>query len=386
MVTPFENEALVVTLPRGQSYPIWVAWGILEDLGALLRRAGMQGDPFVLSDQTVWGLYGPRTEKSLDEAGYRVAGTFVIEEGEDAKSIENWRKILDWLVRLEDGTVRSMFLLNLGGGVVGDLGGFAAATYRRGIPFVQVPTTLLAQVDSSVGGKTGVNHPLGKNLIGAFHQPSAVVADLATLSTLPDRQVRSGLVEVVKYGLIRDEEFFAFLESRLAAVLSLEREPLGHAVRRSCAIKAEIVGQDEREKQGIRTLLNLGHTFGHALEAWGGYSGRLIHGEAVAAGMVLAFELSEEIGQCPAGQAARVARHLADAGLPTSLRDVRRLVGEPLPTAAHFLDLMAQDKKVSGGIITLILARGIGEAFVSRDVAPSTLDHFLRERIAQSGS
>jgi len=376
MVTPFGNEALVVTLPRGQSYPVWAAWGILEDLGALLRRAGMQGDPFVLSDQTVWGLYGPRTDKALNEAGYRVAGTFVIEEGEDAKSIENWRKILDRLVRLEDGTVRSLFLINLGGGVVGDLGGFAAATYRRGIPFVQVPTTLLAQVDSSVGGKTGVNHPLGKNLIGAFHQPSAVVADLATLSTLPDRQVRSGLVEVVKYGLIRDEEFFAFLESRLAAVLSLEREPLGHAVRRSCAIKAEIVGLDEREKQGIRTLLNLGHTFGHALEAATGY-GRLAHGEAVAAGILCSAELSVSLGLLAEGERERIVNLLERMGLTSPLRGV---------DAERVLDAMKRDKKFIHGRNRFVLLEKVGKARVVEDVDPGLVEKSLRACLDSTGS
>lgn len=376
MVTPFGNEALVVTLPRGQSYPVWAAWGILEDLGALLRRAGMQGDPFVLSDQTVWGLYGPRTDKALNEAGYRVAGTFVIEEGEDAKSIENWRKILDRLVRLEGGTVRSLFLINLGGGVVGDLGGFAAATYRRGIPFVQVPTTLLAQVDSSVGGKTGVNHPLGKNLIGAFHQPSAVVADLATLSTLPDRQVRSGLVEVVKYGLIRDEEFFAFLESRLAAVLSLEREPLGHAVRRSCAIKAEIVGLDEREKQGIRTLLNLGHTFGHALEAATGY-GRLAHGEAVAAGILCSAELSVSLGLLAEGERERIVNLLERMGLTSPLRGV---------DAERVLDAMKRDKKFIHGRNRFVLLEKVGKARVVEDVDPGLVEKSLRACLDSTGS
>jgi 3-dehydroquinate synthase len=376
MVTPFGNEALVVTLPRGQSYPVWAAWGILEDLGALLRRAGMQGDPFVLSDQTVWGLYGPRTDKALNEAGYRVAGTFVIEEGEDAKSIENWRKILDRLVRLEDGTVRSLFLINLGGGVVGDLGGFAAATYRRGIPFVQVPTTLLAQVDSSVGGKTGVNHPLGKNLIGAFHQPSAVVADLATLSTLPDRQVRSGLVEVVKYGLIRDEEFFAFLESRLAAVLSLEREPLGHAVRRSCAIKAEIVGLDEREKQGIRTLLNLGHTFGHALEAATGY-GRLAHGEAVAAGILCSAELSVSLGLLAEGERERIVNLLERMGLTSPLRGV---------DAERVLDAMKRDKKFIHRRNRFVLLEKVGKARVVEDVDPGLVEKSLRACLDSTGS
>jgi len=336
----------------------------------------MQGDPFVLSDQTVWGLYGPRTDKALNEAGYRVAGTFVIEEGEDAKSIENWRKILDRLVRLEDGTVRSLFLINLGGGVVSDLGGFAAATYRRGIPFVQVPTTLLAQVDSSVGGKTGVNHPLGKNLIGAFHQPSAVVADLATLSTLPDRQVRSGLVEVVKYGLIRDEEFFAFLESRLAAVLSLEREPLGHAVRRSCAIKAEIVGLDEREKQGIRTLLNLGHTFGHALEAATGY-GRLAHGEAVAAGILCSAELSVSLGLLAEGERERIVNLLERMGLTSPLRGV---------DAERVLDAMKRDKKFIHGRNRFVLLEKVGKARVVEDVDPGLVEKSLRACLDSTGS
>lgn len=375
MATSFENEPLVVTLPRGQSYPIWAAWGILEDLGGLLRRAGIQGDPFVVSDQTVWGLYGPRTEKSLDEAGYRVAGTFVIEEGEDAKSIQNWRRVLDRLILLEDGTVRSLFLLNLGGGVVGDLGGFAAATYRRGIPFVQVPTTLLAQVDSSVGGKTGVNHPLGKNLIGAFHQPSAVVADLATLSTLPDRQVRSGLVEVVKYGLIRDEEFFAFLENRLAAVLSLERESLGHAVRRSCAIKAEIVGLDEREKQGIRTLLNLGHTFGHALEAATGY-GRLAHGEAVAAGILCSAELSVSLGLLAGEERERIVKLLERMRLASPLRGV---------DAERVLDAMKRDKKFIHGRNRFVLLEKVGRARVVEDLDPGLVEKSLRACLDSTG-
>ncbi len=363
-----ENEALVVTLPRGESYPIWVAWGILEDLGSLLRRAGLKGDPFVLSDETVWRLYGPRTERSLGEAGYRVAGTLVVEDGEDAKSLENWREVLDRLVLLEDGTVRSLFLLNVGGGVVGDLGGFAAATYRRGIPFVQVPTTLLAQVDSSVGGKTGVNHPLGKNLIGAFHQPAAVVADLATLSTLPDRQVRSGLVEVVKYGLIRDAEFFDFLESQLPALLALQREPLGQAVRRSCAIKAEIVSLDEREKQGLRTLLNLGHTFGHALEAAAGY-GLLTHGEAVAAGIVCAAALSVSLGLLAEGDRQRIVKLLERMGLAAPVRGV---------DAERVLDAMKRDKKFLHGRNRFVLLEKVGKARVVEDVDPGLVEESLR--------
>jgi len=253
--------------------------------------------------------------------------------------------------------------------VIGDIAGFAAACYQRGVGYVQVPTTLLAQVDSSVGGKTGVNHPGGKNLIGAFHQPTAVIADTDTLSTLPDRELRAGLTEVVKAALVADAAFFAWLESNAKRLLAREPEALAEAIRRACAIKAAIVAQDERE-QGPRALLNLGHTFGHAIEAGAGF-GAVLHGEAVAAGLVLAAELSARTGRMPAADAARVRALLEAAGLP---------VDPPRIGRVRMLELMAMDKKVKGGAIRLVLLDGIGEAVVTADYPRDALESLLQEQ------
>jgi 3-dehydroquinate synthase len=265
-----------------------------------------------------------------------------------------------------------MFLLNLGGGVVGDLGGFAAATYRRGIPFVQVPTTLLAQVDSSVGGKTGVNHPSGKNLIGAFYQPSLVVVDLLTLRSLPDRQVRSGLVEVVKVGLIWDASFFRFLEDHLVRILGLEREPLRQVVSRSCAIKAEIVSQDEREKKGVRTLLNFGHTFGHALEAATGFS-RLTHGEAVAIGILCAAWVSVALGMLARSEYDRIENLLKKMGMDTRIREV---------DANRVWEAMKRDKKFLHGRNRFVLLEGAGRARIVENVDAKVLGQALKAHLA----
>ena len=265
----------------------------------------------------------------------------------------------------------------LGGGVVGDITGFAAGIVLRGLDFVQVPTTLLAQVDSSVGGKTGINTPRGKNLVGLFHQPRLVLADVGTLGTLGTRQLRAGYAEVIKYGLIDDATFFAWLETHGAAVCAGDREAQIHAVRVSCAAKAAIVAADEREA-GRRALLNLGHTFGHALEAETGYDGTLLHGEAVAAGMMLAFDLSVRLGLCPAGDTARVRRHLEAVGLPCAFAALpaRRWSADTL--TAH----MTRDKKVRDGRTVFVLARGIGKAFVSRDVDIDDVRQLLRDAIA----
>ena len=366
------SEQIHVTLPHGSGYPIWIDWGCLPGLGDLLRQHGIRGEVFLLSDRTVWSLYGRQVEEALQGSGCALLDHFLLEEGEESKSIENWRAVLDRLVALEDGTSRQMFLLNLGGGVVGDLGGFAAATYRRGIPFVQVPTTLLAQVDSSVGGKTGVNHPSGKNLIGAFYQPSLVVVDLLTLRSLPDRQVRSGLVEVVKVGLIWDASFFRFLEDHLVRILGLEREPLRQVVSRSCAIKAEIVSQDEREKKGVRTLLNFGHTFGHALEAATGFS-RLTHGEAVAIGILCAAWVSVTLGMLARSEYDRIENLLKKMGMDTRIREV---------DANRVWEAMKRDKKFLHGRNRFVLLEGAGRARIVENVDAKVLGQALEAHLA----
>jgi shikimate kinase / 3-dehydroquinate synthase len=277
---------------------------------------------------------------------------------------------------LELGLERGDLVLPLGGGVIGDLAGFAAGILRRGVRFVQIPTSLLAQVDSSVGGKTGINTPQGKNLIGVFHQPSLVIADTAVLTTLPAREMRAGYAEVAKYGLLGDAPFFAWLEANWQAVFGNNGPALTNAIETSVTAKAAIVARDETET-GDRALLNLGHTFGHALEAWTGYSDRLLHGEGVAIGMCLAFRLSEELGLCPAGTAARVEAHLKAVGLPTRIADIPGGKADP----AELYRLMGQDKKVKAGKLAFILVRGIGQAFVTRDVAPDTVLAFLTREI-----
>ena len=264
-------------------------------------------------------------------------------------------------------------VIALGGGVVGDLAGFAASILRRGVRLVQIPTTLLAQVDSSVGGKTGIDTAQGKNLIGAFHQPSLVLADISVLGTLAAREFRAGYAEVMKYGLIGDAPFFAWLEENWKQIFSGKGPARASAIATSCRAKAAIVEADEREETGMRALLNLGHTFGHALEAYAGYSDRLLHGEAIAIGMRQAFGFSVEAGLCPASDAARVERHLEAVGLPSTIADIP---GEP-PKPERLLKLMAQDKKVKGGKLALVLVRGIGQAYLERDVPMDRLTAFL---------
>jgi 3-dehydroquinate synthase len=277
---------------------------------------------------------------------------------------------------LEARIERGDLVIALGGGVVGDLAGFAAAVVRRGMRFIQVPTTLLAQVDSSVGGKTGINSTFGKNLVGAFHQPSLVIADTALLDTLPPREIRAGYAEVVKYGLIDDEAFFHWCEANWRGVFA-GGPARDHAVAQSCRAKAAVVVRDERE-EGDRALLNLGHTFGHALERLVGYDGaRLIHGEAVAIGLALAFRFSVRLGLCPGQDAERVARHLATVGLPTRLEDVPGGCG----TAEALVEAMAQDKKVKAGALTFILARGIGQSFIAPGVEAEAVRAFLAQEL-----
>ncbi|MEK7245329.1 MAG: 3-dehydroquinate synthase family protein, partial [Pseudomonadota bacterium] len=268
----------------------------------------------------------------------------------------------------------------LGGGVIGDLTGFAAAVVLRGVNFIQVPTTLLAQVDSAVGGKTGINTRHGKNLVGAFHQPRLVLADVAALDTLPRRELLAGYAEIAKYGLIGDPGFFAWLEANGAAVIAGDRAARRHAVRTSCAAKAAVVAADETEK-GERALLNLGHTFGHALEAETGFGEALLHGEAVAVGLALAFDFSARLGLSPPEDAARVRRHLVAIGLPAELAHLHRFGRKPGWTAERLMTHMGRDKKVAGGMLTFILARGIGQAFIRHDVDAAELGRFLAERL-----
>jgi 3-dehydroquinate synthase len=277
---------------------------------------------------------------------------------------------------IEQGVERGDCVIAFGGGVVGDLAGFAASILRRGVRVVQMPTSLLAQVDSSVGGKTGIDTRQGKNLIGTFHQPSMVLADISVLSTLSAREFRAGYAEVVKYGLIDDAPFFAWLEENWAEVFAASGAKRRYAVETSVRAKAAIVAEDEREETGKRTLLNLGHTFGHALEAFAGYSDRLLHGEAISIGMRLAFAFSVELGLCPAADASRVERHFAAVGLPVKIPAIPG--AQPKPDA--LLRLMAQDKKVKGGRLALVLVRGIGQAFIERDVPLPLLTEFLVQK------
>ena len=344
-----------------RSYPILIG-GALLDESALIARHVPGRDVLLVSNVVVAPLYAERLTASL--ASRRVVEV-TLPDGEAHKTLANVSRILDVLVANRFG--RDCTVVALGGGVVGDMAGFAAACYQRGVAYVQVPTTLLAQVDSSVGGKTGVNHPGGKNLIGAFHQPAAVIADTRTLTTLPPRELRAGLAEVIKYGLIRDAGFFAWLEAHMDALLAGDPQALAHAIYRSCEIKAEIVGRDEREL-GERAVLNLGHTFGHAIEAATGYTAWL-HGEAVGAGMLMAASMSRQFGTMPQEELERLEALLRRTGLPVAARDV------PGDLA---LEHMKIDKKAKEGRMRLVLLRRIGECYVTSDFPDPALHSTVR--------
>ena len=348
-------ESVAVELgPR--SYEVLIGRGLIAEAGKRIRALAPRARVAVISDERVAGLHLPALRAALEAAGL-AAPALVLPAGEATKSWDQLGRAVEWLIaqRIERGDL----VIALGGGVIGDLAGFAAAILRRGVRFVQVPTTLLAQVDSSVGGKTGINSPQGKNLIGAFHQPALVLADIDLLATLAPRDFRAGYGEVAKYGLLGDEAFFGWLERHGPA---LREDPglLQRAVRHSVAMKAGIVRRDETE-QGERALLNLGHTFGHALEAATGYGERLLHGEAVAIGCALAFELSVRMGLCSQEAPSRVAAHLERMGLP---HRIAAIPGD-LPDDEALIALMAQDKKVVDGRLRLVLAHGIGRAFVT---------------------
>lgn len=351
MTAPIE-----VSLPGERGYPILLGDDLLGAPRLLEPYVGTQA--LVVSNAAVAGLYLDKVRRSLSSADQ--VDVVEIGDGERFKTLETYATVLDRLVERRHN--RSTTVVALGGGVVGDVAGFAAATYQRGVGLVQIPTTLLALVDSSVGGKTAVNHPAGKNLVGAFHQPQAVIADVGVLATLPEREFRAGLAEVVKYGIIADAAFFGWLESHMDDLLSRNPASLIHAIRRSCEIKAAVVAGDERE-QGRRVILNFGHTFGHAIEAVTAYE-RFLHGEAVAAGMVMAMDLSIRLGRSNDQDAKRVRRLIERSGLATEAMDV---------DVEAMLDAMGMDKKVMDGRLRLVVCDGIGAASVTGDVPEPTL-------------
>jgi 3-dehydroquinate synthase len=360
-----------VHVPLGErAYDILIGEGLIEGAGERLA-AMFPGRRFgIVTDLDVAAAQYPRLENSLNGAGLKHT-QITVPAGESAKSFGRLEEVVGGILdaKLERGDI----VVALGGGVIGDLAGFAASIARRGMDFVQIPTTLLAQVDSSVGGKTGINAPQGKNLIGAFHQPRLVLADLTALDTLPPRQFAAGYAEVVKYGLIDDEDFFFWLEQHRGHVFT-GGPARAEAVARACESKVRFVLADEKET-GVRALLNLGHTFGHALERATGYSDRLLHGEGVAIGMVLAHRFSAKMGLAPSQDTGRIAAHLRDAGLPTSLAEISGSV----PPTAVLMDAIAQDKKVVRGALTFILTRGIGKAFIEKNVDPAAVAAFLDE-------
>ena len=354
-------------------YDLVIGDGLLERAGALLAPVIPQKRAVVITDETVAALHLPAVMAGLAETGI-VASQIVVPPGEASKSLAVYADVVDQLLaaRVE----RRSTVIALGGGVVGDLAGFAAATTLRGLPFVQMPTTLLSQVDSSVGGKTGVNTARGKNLVGAFHQPRLVLADTGTLGTLPPRELRAGYAEIAKAGLIGDAAFFGWCEQYGAAVVAGGREAQAEAIMRACAFKAAVVGDDEREEKpdNGRALLNLGHTFAHALEAEYGYTGGLLHGEAVAVGLGLAFRLSARLGLCDAAVAERVVAHIGSVGLAAELAMLNRRF-----SAATLIGHMQRDKKMQDGRLKFILARGIGQAFTSSDVPEAAVVELLRD-------
>jgi 3-dehydroquinate synthase len=348
-----------------RSYPIHIGPGLLKRVDLVLEKMP-QKTAALVTNTTVEPLYARELVAALETAGVRVVPV-VLPDGEAYKNWESLSHIFDLLIagRCE----RRSTVIALGGGVIGDLAGFAAAIYQRGVPFIQVPTTLLAHVDSAVGGKTAINHPAGKNMIGAFYQPRTVIIDTDTLQTLPDREFAAGVAEVIKYGAIRDEAFFCWLEQHIRQVMARDPDALGYAIERSCINKAEVVGLDERET-GERALLNYGHTFGHAIETGVGY-GAWLHGEAVAVGMVLAARLSRSLGLLHAQDVARLTSLLRLAGLP---------VDAPELSVERYFELMSHDKKVEGGRLRFILLRRLGEAFVASDVPRSAVAEILTQR------
>lgn len=360
-----------------RSYDIEIGPGLIGEAGRLIRPHLERARVAVISDENVAPLHLENLINSLKSNDISTS-SLTLPAGEATKSWPHFTRSVEWL--LEERIERHDMIVALGGGVIGDLVGFAAAVLRRGVRFVQVPTSLLAQVDSSVGGKTGINAPQGKNLIGAFHQPALVLADSDALATLPSRDFLAGYGEVVKYGLLGDLKFFQHLEANSSSFLSREPQTLVAAVKRACEMKSAIVARDETE-QGDRALLNLGHTFCHSLEAATGYSDRLLHGEGVAIGCALAFEISARMGLCSQEDPSRVRAHLKDMKMKADLSDIK---GD-LPSSEELIALMHQDKKVRDGRIHFVMARGIGEAFVTPDVDLDIVRQVLDEQLAAKG-
>ncbi len=376
MSAPPGTRVIVPVALAGRSYDIVIGRGVLAEAGGRIRALLPRANAAIVTDATVAERHLATLRESLAAAGVRTA-EIVLPPGEPTKSFARLEEVCDGIIaaRLERGDA----VIALGGGVIGDLAGFAAAVVRRGMTFVQIPTTLLAQVDSSVGGKTAINSRHGKNLVGAFHQPALVIADTALLDTLPEREFRAGYAEVAKYGLLGDAGFFDWLEAGAWRGIFAGGPEREEAVRRCCAAKAAIVARDETET-GDRALLNLGHTFGHALEAVVRYDGRrLVHGEAIAIGMRLAFDFSQELGLCSGQDCVRVERHLRAVGLPTRLSEVPGGAGD----AAALMDAIRQDKKVARGALTFILVRAIGEAFIARDVDGDAVAAFLERELGR---
>jgi 3-dehydroquinate synthase len=370
-----QSETLRVALGE-RSYDIHIGGGLIARAGALMKPLLKQPRVVIVTDENVAPHYLGALDAALKAEGIRT-DSIILPPGEHTKDFRHLEELLDELLSLQ--IERRTTLVALGGGVIGDLVGFAAAVALRGVDFVQVPTTLLSQVDSSVGGKTAIDTRHGKNLVGAFHQPRLVLADIDTLKTLPPREIRAGYAEIAKYGLINDAAFWSWLEDGAGAkLIAGDAEMRTKAVLASCANKARVVEGDERETEGARALLNLGHTFGHALEAETGFGDALLHGEAVAIGCVMAFALSAKLGLCPAAEAERVRRHYAAVGLPT---DPTRIQGVRW-NSDMLLKHMSRDKKVENGAITFILAHGIGRAFVARNVAPADVRPVIERAIA----
>jgi len=369
-------ESKCVPIDLGdRSYNIHIGQGLLRDITAYIPIDLKKKAVFVLTDENVSVPHAGQVYESVKAGRPQSVQLLALPPGEQTKSFEMLERVMAWMI--DHGVKRDSVLFTVGGGVIGDLGGFAAATVMRGIDYVQVPTTLLSQVDSSVGGKTGINMPQGKNLVGAFYQPAAVVCDVETLDTLPRRELLAGYAEMVKYGLINDPEFFIWLEKEGEKVCAPEAGPLIKGIEISCRKKAEIVAADEKE-QGVRALLNLGHTFGHALEAAAGYDGRLLHGEAVAIGMVMAFRLSHRLGLCAESEADRVEAHLSAIGLPTKIN----MIFPPLEvTVKELMEYMSHDKKASMGKPTYIVTGGIGKAHAMQNINISDIAETFQHSI-----
>lgn len=370
-----ERRETVPVALGDRSYDIHIGEGLLAHAGDIVAPLLKRPLTAIVTDENVARHHLATLERALAAKGIR-STAIIMPPGEGTKSFRHLGDLCDRL--LAAGIERRDRVIAFGGGVIGDLAGFAAAILRRGTGFIQIPTSLLAQVDSSVGGKTGINSAHGKNLIGAFHQPLAVIADIDLLDTLPERELAAGYAEVAKYGLLGDSGFFEWLEASATTIMRGDAQARIHAIRKSCEAKARIVAEDETET-GVRALLNLGHTFGHALESATGYSQRLLHGEGVAIGMVQAFRFSERLKLCVPGAAERVARHLKSAGLPVHASEIP---GQ-LPPPAALLDIMRQDKKAQGGRLTFVLVKGIGEAFIARDVADHDVLDFLTGDLRQ---